>query len=216
MTDSLFPTETTWPAAVLESIYKIYPRKDSKKQAMQRIAEALHRICTGEIDGEPRTQADAVTYLRQKTEEARTLLYGKETRFIPYPSTYFHQSRYLRPMTAPTEVPPEVEAAIRILAQYPNSRPERVIRADIKPFLAALAAISKALDTNTEVYLMGRVMEYADAVSTWQAEDRRYIPSVVRWFGEQRFTQDGRLWQRNANGGFQAERDQLRRVVGRS
>lgn len=204
-----------WTETVLESIYKIYPRKENRKQAVQRIREALNRICAGEIDGRSRTQEDAVAYLRERTEECRTAMYGKPEKFVPHPTTYYHQSRYLRRTLAPeVELPRHLDDCIAILAVYPNSRRADDIRHEVNAYLPTLAAISKAIDVRGEPFIHSRTVEYAFAVSSWPKNELRFVPNAKKWFEEGHYDRDPKLWQRNRTCTYQDDRQQIARVIG--
>src|SRR5271168_1590089 len=97
--------QRSWPPVALLSIYKLYPRKMAKAKAICEIRGALNRICDGEIDGKDRTMEEAIEYLRGKTEEALTTFAGRDKKYIPHPTTYYHQSRYLRPAPQQADVP---------------------------------------------------------------------------------------------------------------
>jgi hypothetical protein len=198
------------------SVYVIYPNKQDRKTSLKRIEEALNRICEGEIDGSPRTPEEALKFLREKTEEARVAFYGREKKWIPHSTTFFFQSRYLRTNAAPEDLPSQLEAAITILSSYPTAPSQIKIRADVKAFAPALKAIDKALNSISMVDLTKRVKLYRDAVSAWPKEDWRYIPNPAKWFAESRFLQDEQLWQKKLLGNWQAEREQIARLVGKN
>jgi hypothetical protein len=67
MTD-LFEAPPTYPESVLLSIYNAYPRRTGRPAALKRIAEALDRICQGEIDGSPRTQRRSRRHKQRRGE----------------------------------------------------------------------------------------------------------------------------------------------------
>jgi len=203
----------TWTQAALMSVYVIYPNKQDRKTSLKRIEEALNRICDGEIDGKPRTQEEALLFLRQKTEEARVAFYGREKKWIPHSTTWFNQSRYLRPDAPPEDLPTQLEACINILACYPKQPYQTAIRADVKAFLPALKAIDKALKTIPFLDLMRRVKSYRECVSEWSKEDLKYVPNPARWFAEHRFNQEESQWRRSSTPGYQHERDQIVRVL---
>lgn len=212
MSDTLFEQLVRlWPDSLLESIYQIYPRHESRKQAIGRIREALNRICDGEIDGQPRTQEQAAEYLRQKTAEARSAMFGRDQKFIPHPTSYYHGRKYLRPELSTEALPPQLDAAIRVLGWYPGIQSAKV-KQDLRPFLPGLCAISKCLETHDEEYLTERTKKYAAAVATWPAEELRFVPNSSRWFSEGRFAQNEKTWYRKT-GNFEEERSQIVRVL---
>jgi len=210
----------TYPDSVLLSIYNAYPRKCNRKEALKRISEALDRICAGEIDGQPRSQPEAIAFLREKTDAARREMFGREEKWIPHATTFYHGSRYLR--SAPKlELPPRLDACVGILSLYPKSSPANTIWDNIEAYLPALAAIDKALERmertahplNCERSLKSRTEIYAMAVKQWPVADLQFVPAAKRWFDEERFNHNEQSWQRQCNDGFQAERDQISRLV---
>lgn len=211
MTD--FFIEHAWTESALDSIYVLYPNKHDRKTSLKRIAEALDRICNGEIDGEMWSMKDAIACLRQKTEEARVAFYGREKKWIPHSTTFYHQRRYLRANADPEELPVQLDASVNILASYPTSPGQPVIRSDVKAWLPALKAIDKALKVMPFLELHKRVKLYRDCVAEWSKEDQRFIPNAKRWFDEHRFNQDESQWRRNATPVYQDERDQIRRIL---
>lgn len=204
------------PDPVLLSIYNLFPRKADRKRALQEIGLALDRISQGEIDGSPRTAEEAISYLRQKTTEAAAELGGREAKWIPMPSTWFHQSRYLR-VEKHEELPANLESCIAILALYPNSPSQANIRANVKAFMPALGAISKAvaglMPQDAVEWLSKRTAMYAGCVAAWPKEDLQYVPSPKRWFEESRFARDERTWVRNRPASYHQEREQIRRLL---
>lgn len=202
-----------WTQAALMSVYVIYPNKKDRKTSLTRIEEALNRICEGEIDGKPRTQAEALAFLRQKTEEARVAFYGREKKWIPHSTTWMNQSRYLRPNAEPEDLPTQLEACINVLASYPMQPTQTAIRAEIKAFLPALKAIDKVLKTVAFLDLHKRVKLYRECVAEWPKDDLKYVPNPKRWFDEQRFSQDDSQWRRKTTPTYENERDQIRRVL---
>lgn len=202
---------------VLVSIYSVYPRHESRKDALASIEKALMRICEGEIDGKPRSEAEAIEYLRQRTFEARVALGSREKKYIPHPTSYFNQARYL--IEQPKNVLPEdLDSCAEILSLYPGapSLDSILLHPDsyIRPLLAverALSSIGFSPDARV-AYLRARTRLYYGCVAQWPPEDRRFIPNAERWFNERRFEQDESAWRRNAGPDYHAERDQIRRL----
>src|SRR6266446_6029018 len=64
----------------LMSIYDAYPRKIGRRKALLEIERAIRRLQNGEC-------GQKLTY-----EEATA---GQHFPYVPYPATFFHQSRYL-------------------------------------------------------------------------------------------------------------------------
>jgi hypothetical protein len=228
-TSDLFTEPAQHPESVLLSIYNAYPRKTGRPAALKRIREALDRIAEGEIDGSPRTQAEAIEFLRVKTEEARRQMGAREAKFIPHFATFLHQRRYLRPEVAiAVEQPKRHWDCIQILAEYPAMPNDRAIADNLIAFLPALNAIDRALGV-MEGRLLGftqadkaihaarrlksRTGLYAMAVKEWPAEDLKYVPNPARWYSEGRFDQNEQLWQRKPTNGYEQERAQLNNLL---
>lgn len=227
----LFEPAPSWPEPVLLSIYNQYPRKTGRPQALKRISEALDRICQGEIDGQPRTQAEAVEFLRLKVEEARRQLGAREQKFIPLPTTWFNGRRYLRPELAQAvEKPKRLGDCISVLCEYPNMPNFLNINQNIDAFLPALMAIDKALEgmtinapedshgfaingINALRRLRSRTEIFAMAVKEWPVEELKFVPNPAKWFSESRFNQNEETWNRKPANGFEQERQQLGRVM---
>jgi hypothetical protein len=176
----------------------------------------------GEIDGAPRTQAEAIEFLRMKTEEARQMMAGREQNWIPHPTTYYHQSRYLRPqIDRIPEMPKRLISCVNILAKYPTSPKIEVIRQNLNAFLPAFVAIDKALERmeghqpplNCARRLESRTELYAMAVREWPKEDLKFVPNAAKWFEECRYDQPEQSWQRKPVNGFEQERQQIQRLV---
>jgi hypothetical protein len=225
MTD-LFAAPQPYPESVLLSIYNAYPRKTGRPAALKRTAEALDRICQGEIDGSPRTQAEAIEFLRVKVEEARRQMGAREQKFIPHMATWLNGRRYLRLELAAIEKPKQLEVCAEILCLYPTSPKLLDIYANLDAFMPALAAIDKALDRigaqewnqmaipqSPIRYLEARTRTYAMAVKQWPVEDLKYVPNPVKWFGEARYEQPEQSWQRQPVNDYISEREQLSRVL---
>jgi hypothetical protein len=217
----LFEAPPTYPESVLLSIYNAYPRRTGRPAALKRIAEALDRICQGEIDGSPRTQAEAIEFLRVKTEEARRQMGAREAKFIPHFATFLHQRRYLRPEVATAIAQPKrLQACIDILSEYPMIK-RRTVSDEPQTFMTALMAIDKALEqmeqrqppVNCVRRLKSRTEIYAMAVKQWPVEDLKFVPNPVKWFSEARYEQPEQSWQRKPVNGYEQERDQLRNIT---
>lgn len=215
MTKLFDPPALHWVPSALKSIYVLYPNKQNRKMSYQRIEEALNRIAEGEIDGLPRTQKEAIEFLRGRTEEARHAYLSRERKWVPHSTTWYNQSKYLSPPGAKQEeLPAQLEACVRILSFYPTTPSEVTIRGNVSAFLPALHAIDQALLIIDLQELQRRTRHYRDCVEQWGTEDKRYIPAAKRWFGERKFEQDPKLWERKSGNNPDAERDQVRRVLG--
>ena len=218
---SLFPSPD-WPEVILESIYALYPNRQDRKTSLKRIAEALTRICDGEIDGNPRMATEAIEWLRNRTNDARVAMNGKEKKWIPHSATWFNQRRYLRPKVVfGDSLPEDLEACINILALYPKMPSQAVIRGNVESFILAITAISKALSIINPDHLLAydelsrRVRLYAIAVQQWPQDQLQYVPNPKRFFDERRWEQDEALWKRNilASPAWEAEREQIFRIL---
>lgn len=222
MTD-LFATDTQHPESVLISLYNAYPRRTGRPAALKRINESLNRICMGEIDGQPRTQADAILYLRERIEEHRKQMAGREQKWIPHMATWLHGRRYLRPSSEEL-MPARMVACVCILAVYPKMPSVGGIREKTESFMPVLVSIDKALERleNAGVkqtpeacagYLESRVHLYAAAVKRWPVEDLQYVPNPKKWFDEERYNQNEKSWNRQVMNSFAQEREQIRRLI---
>jgi hypothetical protein len=217
MQELLVPPVDPFPEIAIESIRKLYPYPRKKPVEQRRIHEALGRIVAGEIDGQPRSPADAIAFLRERTQGARRMLLGREKKFIPHASTFFHQSRYLRSAVLAEEVPVRLEEALGILRCYPNV----VIRGrDLEAHLAVLRVIDACLAElgptrggQAAAYLRERVERYAACVARWDPADLQYLPGAIRFFKERRYEQNPQHWDRKPPSGYAAERAQLQRLT---
>jgi hypothetical protein len=222
--NELFDQSIDYPESVLLSIYKAYPRPTGRSMALKRICEALDRICQGEIDGQPRTQAEAIEFLRVKVEEGRRQMGAREKKFIPHMATWLHQRRYLRPEVAvAVERPTRLMDCIEILCEYPMVPKRNQVEDNLDAFLPALMAIDKALDAKIRAQpamddyyiarrLKSRTELYAMAVKQWPVEDLKFVPNPKRWFEESRYDQPSESWQRQPANDYVQGRQQLGRV----
>jgi hypothetical protein len=216
MTADLFTKSREWTHAALMSIYVLYPNKQDRFTSLKRIREALDRICDGEIDNKPRTQQQAIDFLRKKTEEARKAFIGREKKWVPHSATFYNQSKYLMPRVTNDEVlPAQLEACVAILAAYPKTPGQPTIRANIQSFLPALSAIDAALKNISVEDLLKRVKLYRSCVDEWPKEELRYVPNPAKWFTESRWNQDESLWRRQYQApAYANEREQIARLIG--
>lgn len=213
---SLLPTNQ-WPDVVVATVYAAYPRKKgSKPKGLESIRRALDRIMAGEIDGQARTQSEAIYYLRQKTDEARSEMFERMAQFVPHATTYYNQSRYLR---KPEKYVPEALVDCRtILNTYPGIT---VTSSNIDAYMPVLKIIDGCLrglksskGDAAASYIRQRVVRFAECVAKWPKEDLQYVPGPAKFFREGRYEQHERHWDRKSNGGFGAEREQLGRILG--
>jgi hypothetical protein len=73
-----------------------------------------------------------------------------------------------------------------IYAEYPRKE----ARGD------ALRAIAKAMRTCAPIRLLALTKAYAEAVSSWAQEDRKFIPHPATWFNRGSYDDDPAEWQR--------------------
>jgi hypothetical protein len=62
----------------------------------------------------------------------------------------------------------------------------------------AMREVLNAIRTEGIERIRERVKAYADAVSQWSQDDRKYVPDPVRWFKRGNYDDDPKEWQRNA------------------
>lgn len=206
----------------IDAIYALYPRKENRKSSIIRIREALARICGGEIDGEPRTPAEAIEFLRLQTERARIEMGSRTKSFIPHPSTWYHQRRYLKSAIPEEALPARLEDCIVILAEYPKMPAISEIKGNVDAFLPALCAIDKQLEkwekkgipaVNCARRMRAKTELYATAVKDWPAADLQYVPNPKKWFDEARYEHSEESWQRKSVNGYEAEREQMSKIL---
>ncbi len=79
-----------------------------------------------------------------------------------------------------------ISPALGIYAFYPRkvAKPE------------ALKAITKALKTATAEYLTERTKAYAEAVSQWPEDQRRFVPHPATWYNRGSYDDDPDTWVR--------------------
>lgn len=87
--------ETISPVgALVESIYKEYPKKVAKPAALKSIKKAIHKVLGDENPGNLKTVHDAFVYLKDKTAAFAKERKGQDETFTPHPATWFNNSRY--------------------------------------------------------------------------------------------------------------------------
>lgn len=77
-----------------EAIYKTYPRKVAKRDALRAIENAVQRLIGGE-SGPLMEWRAAEAFLASKSTEFANSIAGKKGVYTPYPATWFNKSRYL-------------------------------------------------------------------------------------------------------------------------
>lgn len=209
--------------AALESIYTEYPRKAGRKaKSLESIRKAIERICSGEIDGKPRAEEDAIVWLRGKVTEKAFELQMRVEEFRPHATTWFNQKRYLRePETV--EMPEGWERVMEVVRQHPRPVPwmlasdaslgallirrilqsgENMVRHGASPSLAAF------LD-----WLEGKTRLYAECVKEWPDGEKKYIVGAGRWYQEHRYLEEDESTWRRVGYGATEERKQIARIA---
>jgi hypothetical protein len=214
-----------FPQSAVESIRTLYPRKVAKGKELERIREALDRICEGEIDGRPRTPEEAVLYLRRQVEIVRGPFLARTEKYIPHLTTFMHQSRYLivKPNApiATLEEKNKLEDAYEILSKYPGIR---ITPTTMDVHLTLLQLIDSQIKTaqtkrpdlpreKLVEWFVKRVGYFAYCVSNWPEGERQFVPSAKRFFEEERWANEPATWIRTAKAGYESEREQTRRIL---
>lgn len=216
MSSELFIISEMWPEVAVEAIYRPYPRKSAKGKALEAIRKALDRIASGEIDGKPRTAEEAITFLRNASDEARQMMYGRQSQHIPHPATYFNGRRYLR--KANEEIPKALEDCISILNAYPSVSVDAINVDSHMPVLRIIGRCIECLHdthgTAAASYIRQRVYRFTELTARWDPSEMQFIPGAKRFFEEKRYEWPDSRFTRKAASGFEAERSQLLRIVG--
>lgn len=210
MTELLQSSEL-FPDVAVEAIRKPYPHPRNKKMEMAAIRKALDRLVGGE-SGTSMTPAEAIAFLRAKTDEARQAFALRTKAYTPHLTTWINQRKYLA-NALPT--PEHMEDAISILAAYPtipavNVDTHMPILRVIDEHIRYLTAMHGAAAAS---YIRTRTLRFAEIVNRWPEGEMQFIPGADRFFKERRYEQDERMWVRTAKAGFESERDQLSRIV---
>jgi hypothetical protein len=87
------PREKKFSAAQVESVYRTYPKRVGRRDALREIELALRRISRGEAGPDPPTE-DPVGWLTDRTAEFAVSPAGTAGKFTPHPSTWYHQDRF--------------------------------------------------------------------------------------------------------------------------
>jgi hypothetical protein len=215
--------EPEWNEDAVASIYGLYPRKVDRKRGIVRICQALTRIANGEIDGKPRSAEESIAYLRERTEVARAKYAGRSKEYIPHVATFYHQRRYLSlkaVVTLDGISNDRIMMAVNILSQFPGIGP--IPMDDLQPLAPLLLIVDNELEQlrhNRQLaggayeYLLGKTRDYAAAVATWRSEDQQYVSSPEKWYALKRYRQPKARWRRDNSSGWQAEREQVARVI---
>ena len=209
------PAPPEWPMAAIESIYKEYPRKTSKPLAVKSIRLALDRIASGELDGEPRTVPDSVTYLRARTIAFAQAVALREKKHIPHPATYYNQRRYIE--NAKLALPRDLQTCKAVLNAYPGIN---ITDSNVDAFGDALRMIEAQIEELRPThgpmggdFIKWRVELFASCVRLWPDNELQFVPSAKTFFSERRWNQDEKLWARSFKEvGYEVEREQAKRV----
>src|SRR6266481_4415358 len=78
----------------LMSIYAAYPRKIGRRKALLEIDRAIRRLQNGEC-GQKLTYQEATAGLLKATTAFANSPAGQHFPYVPHPTTWFHQGRYL-------------------------------------------------------------------------------------------------------------------------
>ncbi len=134
----------------------------------------------GELVPECRPHAKVLQLLK-----AHCLPYSKGTKRVSIPTGL---DRKGKDKTGQDNPPPEIAVtADQIYAAYPRKEAKQ----------DALKAISKAMQTADPVDILMATELYAEAVSRWPTDDRRFVPHPATWFNGARFHDDPMTWERN-------------------
>lgn len=208
-----------WLDVTVESIRKCYSPLRKKAEEHKSIRQALDRIVAGEIDGQPRTQEEAIAYLRAKCAEAKIMMSGRERQYIPHLTTYLNQMRYLRQGMNEVAPPEELNEAITILQAYPRI-PQDWGPKQLESYMGILRVIDEHIrylkathGAAAASYIRTRTMRFAECVKRWSEEDQQFIPGPIKFFAERRYEQSEQLWNRKAVNNFESEREQIRRII---
>ena len=212
--DDLLPIVELYAEVALDAIRRPFPFPRSRKLELVAVRKALDRLVQGET-GTPMTPQEAVTYLRGRIEAGAQALAGREKRYCPHLTTWVNQRRYLA--TMPQEMPKNLEDAISVLECYPNST---VKPWALEPHMPILQIISRQIDELRDThgsaaasYIRIRVSRFAELYARWPDEEKCFLPGPRKFFEEQRWNCDERLWIRTPKNGYDSERAQLLRIV---
>lgn len=82
-----------------QAVYDAYPRKEAKREALFAISNALARVCRGADkpggDSSVWPPPDEAAWLEARTKLFSEFIAGTDPQYIPFPATWFNQSRYL-------------------------------------------------------------------------------------------------------------------------
>jgi hypothetical protein len=201
-----------YPDVTLDALRKLFPHPRNRKNELKCLRSALDRLVQGEADGKPMSAEDALAFLRGKLAEAGETLKSREKKFTPHLSTFLNQRRYLTVTIPP---PANLEEAISVLACYPT-----ITTVDVDAHLPVLRLISDQIDglrlSHGEAaasYMRVRTIRYSECVNRWPSGETQFIPGADKWFRERRYEQDPRHWERIQRNGYEAEREQIARLV---
>lgn len=210
MTEPLQSPEL-FPDVAVEAIRKPYPHPRKKAAEMAAIRKALERLVGGE-SGTAMTPAEAIAFLRAKTDEARQAFALRAKAYTPHLTTWMNQRKYL---TNALPTPEHMEDAISILAAYPT-----IPAVNVDAHMPILRVIDEHIrylkatqGSAAASYIRTRTMRFAEIVNRWPEGEMQFIPGADRFFKERRYEQDERQWVRTAKAGFESERQQLQRIV---
>ena len=114
-----------WNGEIMH-IYSAYPRRVARGAALPAIRRALDRLCavTPETFQDAPERFDPAKWLLESVQAYAKAVAGQEKRFVPHPSTWFNQERYLDDPSdwrhdgyIPATITPEQEAEARKWAE---------------------------------------------------------------------------------------------------
>jgi hypothetical protein len=95
----------------------------------------------------------------------------------------------------PGYIPPtrQEEDAEAIYQAYPRHEGKKPAKRKIR---IALEELEKRMGDDAFPFLLGKVLAYREATAKWPKAERCFIPHPATWFGQGRYEDDPRLWQR--------------------
>jgi len=102
--------------AIIDAIYKVYPRHIGKRAAIRAIQNAVQRLIQGET-GSPMEWRQAEAFLASKSTDFGCSIAGSRGVFTPHPATWFNESRYLDDPEEWNKTTPKEEQEMRRVAE---------------------------------------------------------------------------------------------------
>jgi hypothetical protein len=133
-------------------------------------------------------------YLRVKQAERREAMRQQVSTSVAgasTPSTHAEAEAEAELVLATPTIPSNDACPALIYAAYPR----KVAKAEaIKAINVAIKAL-KAKHADPAAHLLERVTAYADAVATWPADRRQFIPHPATWIRQGRYEDDPAQWR---------------------